>query len=175
MSHLSNEEKLRLISALMKTPEGRQRIAAPIIEAAKKRPEMLEGFQGALGKSMDLTLGVPEGTHNAARREVTTHLLSNGHLRCGAYPGHISTGQVGSWPRDLRVTASTKNTTCPTCRQKTDLPPIEVSDMLANMVEDIKTAIQTMSAMDAVAFALDQGVTIADLVPLTRRVALEMS
>lgn len=108
-----------------------------------------------------------------------THLLRNGHLRCGLYPGHLTTGYF-LWPHDIRVTALEKNTTCPNCRMAVNLPPPEVSQVVEDAVEDYKevmaaTPVSERPAREAIAEALERGTTIGELLALAIRAGKEMA
>lgn len=100
-----------------------------------------------------------------------THLLSNGHLRCGVHPGHIS---QRLWPGELRVTANPEATNCPGCRSRAGLPPIEVSNDLAQVVETLKEGMRGNTAADRLAEALMGSVTLAEVESLSHEVFLEM-
>jgi hypothetical protein len=77
------------------------------------------------------------------------------------------------WPSDLKVTANSEAATCLKCREAANLPPVQVSKVLADAVEEIKAAPAT-SAMEVLARALEGSITIQELTPLAHAVALEM-
>ena len=93
------------------------------------------------------------------------HLLSNGHTRCGTPAGHLS---LEGWPDDTGITSNPAVATCPTCRERSSLPPVPAPPALARVVEVAKEAISNLSGeaktgMDLVTLALMNGTTIGEL------------
>lgn len=103
-----------------------------------------------------------------------THLLNNGHIRCGLFRGHITLGFIGLWHPDIKLTANPEATTCPRCREAAVLPPIEVSQRLEVLVENIKIINKNKPAMERMAEALEGSITLRDLLPYAQEVAQEM-
>lgn len=103
-----------------------------------------------------------------------THLLNNGHIRCGIFRGHITQGFIGLWHPDIKLTANSESTTCPRCREAAVLPPIEVSQRLEVLVENIKIINKDKPAMERMADALSGTITLRDLLPYAKAVAEEM-
>lgn len=100
-----------------------------------------------------------------------THLLSNGHTRCGTPAGHLS---LSVWPADTGITSNPAVATCPACREKAALPPVPAPPALARIVEATKEAIsglsgEAKSGMDLVTLALMNGTTIGELNSLLQK------
>jgi len=104
-----------------------------------------------------------------------THLLSNGHLRCGIHAGHVGFAmQADLWPADLRVTSNAEAATCAACREGASLPPVAVSTVLADAVEMVKAAGKDEPAMDRLTNHMAVGLTIGELKVLSMEVAAAM-
>ena len=119
-----------------------------------------------------------------AGQAAMTHLLQDGYIRCGDPPGNINDAMFNGvynipgtfrWPLELRVTSNPANATCQACTgEQTGAPPIVPEDMAA-AVEDVKQRMPGTSAGEQLVTALDQGVTIRELLPIAKAVGEELA
>jgi len=104
---------------------------------------------------------------------MTTHLMVNGHIRCGDPAGHIA---FGKWPLDLWVTSNPHKVTCTDCGVLGREGGLQPGPVLRSLAERAADYIRDNpgSPLNAVAMAIDEGVTVGELKQITA-MAMEAS
>jgi len=98
-----------------------------------------------------------------------THLISHGHMVCGAIRGHMGPW----WPSETRITVSLDRVTCPECLKAIGRPPsaTPVVDPLDPLVNKVVEDFGQTEPFQQVARLLERGATIEEIGKVARLLA----